>query len=165
MTAPSLGPDLVAALTARGLTVATAESLTGGLVCAELVSVPGASAVVRGGVVAYAADAKTRVLGVDAGLVDERGTIDEQVAAEMAAGARRTLGADVGLATTGNAGPDASEGQPVGRVWIAVAMPEGVSTERLDLGGDRAAVRTGAVVAVLSHALARLTEEAERPRR
>ncbi len=165
MTESSLGSRLVAGLVERGLTVATAESLTGGLVCAELVSVPGASAVVRGGVVAYAADVKTGVLGVEADLVDAHGTIDEQVAAEMARGARRTLGADVGLATTGNAGPDASEGQPVGRVWIAVAMPEGVSTERLDLVGDRAAVRTGAVAAVLSHALARLTEEAETPRR
>ena len=165
MTAPSLGSRLVAELVERGLSVATAESLTGGLVCADLVSVPGASAVVRGGVVAYAADVKTGVLGVDPALVDERGTIDQQVAAEMAVGVRRTLGADVGLATTGNAGPDASEEQPVGRVWIAVATPEGVSTERLDLAGDRAGVRTGTVAAVLSHALARLTEEAETSRR
>lgn len=162
---PALGPHLVAELVRHGLTVATAESLTGGLVCAELVAVPGASSVVRGGVVAYASDLKTSLLGVDPDLVRERGTIDGEVAAQMALGVVRATGADVGLATTGNAGPEASEGQPVGRVWIAVATPEGVTTQRLDLAGDRAAVRDGAVAAVLSHAVARLAEEAGSPGR
>ncbi|WP_229054221.1 CinA family protein [Aeromicrobium sp. Leaf350] len=154
-------PELVALLTARGLTVATAESLTGGAVCSELVSVPGASLVVRGGVVAYAADVKRAVLGVPQDLIDAVGTVDARVARAMAEGVRSRLGADVGLATTGNAGPDPSEGKPVGRVHVATAMADGTTDWVLDLVGDRAAIRRGTVDALLSQAVARLTTSAD----
>jgi nicotinamide-nucleotide amidase len=149
----------VAALRDAGATVATAESLTGGLVCATLVGVPGASDVVRGGVVAYAPEVKTTMLGVDAGLIDARGTVDAEVADAMARGARTRLGATYGLATTGVAGPDASEGKPPGTVHIAVAGPQGVVTQLLELAGDRAAIRSATVDALLSLLVATLGEE------
>jgi nicotinamide-nucleotide amidase len=145
--------DVVAALIGRGLTVAVAESLTGGLVVADLVSVAGASAVVRGGVVAYATELKHELLGVDAALLAAGGPIQAAVAEQMAAGVRVRLGADLGLATTGVAGPDPQDGHPPGEVWIAVATADGVRSVRLELGGDRDAVRRETVVAVLGLAL------------
>lgn len=145
--------DVVAALIGRGLTVAVAESLTGGLVVADLVSVPGASAVVRGGVVAYATELKHELLGVDSALLDAGGPIQQAVAEQMAAGVRVRLGADLGLATTGVAGPDAQDGHPPGEVWIAVSTADLVRSVRLELGGDRDAVRRETVVAVLGLAL------------
>lgn len=145
--------DVVTALIGRGLTVAVAESLTGGLVVADLVSVPGASAVVRGGVVAYATELKHELLGVDADLLAAGGPIQAAVAEQMAVGVRVRLGADLGLATTGVAGPDPQDGHPPGEVWIAVATADGVRAVRLELGGDRDAVRRETVVAVLGLAL------------
>lgn len=149
---------VVALLRERGETVATAESLTGGRVCAALVDVPGASTVVRGGVVAYAADLKTGLLGVPADLVAERGTVDADVAAAMALGVRDRLGATWGVSTTGVAGPGPSEGKPQGTVHVAVAGPDGVSGELLALPGDRDAVRSSTVLASLSSLVARLGE-------
>jgi nicotinamide-nucleotide amidase len=151
--------DAVEALRAAGATVATAESLTGGLVCATLVGVPGASDVVRGGVVAYAAAVKIDVLGVPAALVAERGTVDADVAAAMAVGVRDRLGATHGISTTGVAGPGASEGKPAGTVHVAVAGPQGVRTRLLELSGDREAIRTRTVDALLSWLVATLREE------
>ncbi|WP_323132355.1 CinA family protein [Kineococcus indalonis] len=144
---------VVAALRAAGLSVATAESLTGGLVCAALVDVPGASAVVRGAVVAYATELKTSVLGVDARLLARTGPVDAEVARQMARGVRERLGADVGLATTGVAGPGPADGHEAGTVYVAVAadaLPGGAVARRLALAGERAAVRRGAVEAVLA---------------
>ncbi|QIM21209.1 CinA family protein [Phycicoccus sp. HDW14] len=140
---------LVRLLTERGLTVATAESLTGGLVCAALTDVPGASAVVRGGVVSYATDVKASVLGVDAGLLERRGAVDPDVAVAMAEGARRVLRADLAVSTTGVAGPDPADGQPVGTVFVGVAGPGGTVVEQHALSGDRAAVRRATVAAAL----------------
>jgi nicotinamide-nucleotide amidase len=145
--------DVIRAFAARGLTLAVAESLTGGLVVADLVSVPGASAVVRGGVVAYATELKHALLGVDAALLAAGGPIQAAVAEQMASGVRARLGADLGLATTGVAGPDPQDGHPPGEVWIAVASSTGVRSLRLELGGDRDAVRRETVVAVLGLAL------------
>lgn len=159
MPAVDSASALVAALTERGRTIATAESLTGGAVCSALVAVPGASAVLRGGVVAYAADVKCDVLGVPQALVAEVGTIDSRVARAMAEGVRARLGADVGVATTGNAGPDASEGKPVGRVHVAIAMADGTREWQLDLVGDRDTIRRETVDAALSQALATLASE------
>lgn len=141
---------LVQTLTAAGLTIATAESLTGGLVCARLVDVPGASAVVKGAVVAYAVSAKASVLGVPRGLIDDVGTVSDQVAAGMATGVRSLLGADIGVATTGVAGPDPAEGKPVGTVFIAVATAATVTVQQLALSGDRRAIREETVSAALS---------------
>ncbi len=141
------------ALARRGWTLAVAESLTGGAVTASLVDVPGASAVLRGGVVAYATDLKASVLGVDAGLLAARGAVDPDVAVAMASGVRRRLGADVGLATTGVAGPDPQDGHTPGTVHVAVVTPVAVRVRSLDLPGDRAAVRADAGRAVLELAL------------
>jgi nicotinamide-nucleotide amidase len=142
--------ELVAALSSLGQTVAAAESLTGGLVVSQLIDQPGASAVVRGGVVAYATDTKSSVLGVDAGLLAERGAVDSDVAQQMAEGVRRVLDADWGVATTGVAGPEPQDGMPVGRVYVAVAGPDGTQVQQHDLSGDRREIRDGAVGAVLA---------------
>ncbi|GAA3547850.1 competence protein [Aeromicrobium flavum] len=147
---PVSAADVVAALRAAGQTVATAESLTGGLVCATLVDVPGASDVVRGAVVAYQPDVKTAVLGVDADLIAREGTVNPAVAEQLALGVRDRLGATWGLGTTGVAGPGPSEGHPPGTVHLAVAGPDGVVSRRLELSGDRDAVRRSAVRAVLA---------------
>lgn len=150
---------LVGLLARTGLTVAAAESLTGGLVAASLVDVPGASAVVRGGVVAYATDLKASVLGVDAELLAARGAVDPDVALAMAAGVRRVCGADVGLATTGVAGPDPQDGRPPGTVHVAVVAGGVREVRSLVFAGDRARVRAGTVRAVLALALAALPGE------
>lgn len=141
---------LLAGLALRGWTVAVAESLTGGLVVAELVAVPGASQVVRGGVVAYSTDLKATLLGVDRRLLDVRGAVDPDVAYAMAEGVRACMGADVGLATTGVAGPDAQDGQPPGTVFISVVGPGGAHVRALALPGDRTQVRTASRDAVLA---------------
>lgn len=119
----SAATEVVRLLTVRGETLAVAESLTGGLVAAEITAVPGASKVFRGSVTAYATELKNELLGVDVTLLAERGAVDPQVAAEMAAGVRKALGADWGIATTGVAGPDPQDGQPVGTVYVAVDGP------------------------------------------
>ncbi|MFE4466693.1 CinA family protein [Oerskovia sp. NPDC056781] len=142
--------DLLTLLASRGWTLAVAESLTGGLVTARLVAVPGASAVLRGGVTAYATDLKASVLGVDAELLAARGAVDPVVARQMAQGVRRLLGADVGLATTGVAGPDPQDGKPPGLVHVAVVSPERTEVAELHLDGDRAAVREATVVHLLA---------------
>ncbi len=140
---------LVGLLAEHGWTVAVAESLTGGMVAASIVDVPGASRVLRGGVVAYATDLKSVLLGVDDALLAERGPVDPDVAAQMAEGVRRRLVADVGLATTGVAGPADQDGHPPGEVHVAVVTPSGARVESLRLDGDRATVRAGARRAVL----------------
>lgn len=140
----------------RGWTMAVAESLTGGLVVAALVDVPGASASVRGGVVAYATAVKRDVLGVDAELLATAGAVDVRVAEQMADGVRRMLGADVGVATTGVAGPEPQDGKPVGTVCIAVVTPEGTATREDVIPGDRARIRGATVDRALAACLARL---------
>ncbi|MFC8503293.1 CinA family protein [Pedococcus sp. NPDC057267] len=145
----ALATQVVAALRAAGLTVGTAESLTGGLVCGALTDVPGASATVRGAVVAYATELKAAVLGVDAALLARGGAVQPEVAEQMARGVRTVLGVDVGVATTGVAGPDPQDGQPVGTVFVAVADADRVLVRRLGLAGDRAAVRAGSVAGAL----------------
>jgi len=147
---------VLAALRSRGWTIAVAESLTGGLVVSSLVDVAGASASVRGGVVAYATEVKADVLGVDPVLLATAGAVDSGVARQMADGVRRLLGADVGVATTGVAGPEPQDGNPVGTVWIAVATPEHLGSVRRDFEGDRAGIRRQAVDAALAACLQRL---------
>ncbi|KQY20592.1 hypothetical protein ASD16_20000 [Cellulomonas sp. Root485] len=149
----SVASDLLAALGARGWSLAVAESLTGGLVCAALVDVPGASSVLRGAVVAYATDLKGTLLDVDRALLDARGAVDPDVAVAMAHGVRARLGADVGLATTGVAGPDPQDGQPPGTVHVAVCTPDGTTVRSLLLAGRRGEVRTRSVDAVLTLAV------------
>lgn len=142
--------SVVAGLRASGQTVAAAESLTGGLVCAALVDVPGASAVLRGAVVAYQPDVKVELLGVDAALVAEHGTVNAEVAEQLAVGVRERLDATWGLGTTGVAGPGPAEGHSAGTVHVAVAGPGGVTSRELRIHGDRDHVRRSAVRAVLA---------------
>jgi nicotinamide-nucleotide amidase len=148
----------------RGWTLAVAESLTGGALVDAFVRVPGASAVLVGAVVAYATPLKASVLGVDPRLLAEEGPVHPDVAAQMADGVRRALAvdgrpADVGMATTGVAGPDPQGGQPPGTVYVAVALPAGVVVRRADLPGGRPAVRDGAVERALGLLLEALPEE------
>ena len=163
----STATDVVRLLTVKGETLAVAESLTGGLVAAEITSVPGASKVFRGSVTAYATDLKHDLLGVDDTLLAARGAVDPQVAAEMAVGVRKALGADWGIATTGVAGPDPQDGQAVGTVYVAVDGPSadgdgsasGGKVRHLRLNGDRAEIRMESVRSVLALLLEELAGE------
>ncbi|TAK69403.1 MAG: nicotinamide-nucleotide amidohydrolase family protein [Actinomycetota bacterium] len=147
---------VIAALVARGVTVATAESLTGGQLCAVLTEVPGASACVRGAVVSYATDVKASLLDVDPQLLADRGPVDPTVAAQMAVGVCRRLDATYGVACTGVAGPAPQAGQPPGVVYLAVHdAARGTTTgSALRLSGDRMAVRAATVDAALAALLA-----------
>ena len=133
----------------RGETFATAESLTGGLIAATVVEIPGVSAVFRGGLVVYATDLKHALAGVPEELLAERGPVDPDVALALAAGARRRCAADWGLATTGVAGPDPQDGKPVGMVFVAVDGPAGGVVRELQLAGNRPVIRTESVTRVL----------------
>lgn len=164
MSARPLAERIVAELALRGQRVAVAESLTGGMLTSALVDVPGASAVVSGGVVAYATELKTTMLGVDPALLAERGAVDADVARQMARGARERLlldgrPADHGLATTGVAGPEPQDGHPAGTVWIALSSDAGEEVRSLLIVGDRAAVRDATVEAALGLLAARLGVE------
>ena len=128
----------------RGLRLGLAESVTGGLVAARLTAVPGASEVFRGSVVSYASEVKYDLLGVPEGPV-----VTAEAAAEMAVGARRALGADIGLALTGVAGPDEQEGQPVGTLHVGIASDDGVATTSLRLPGTRDQMRQFSVISSL----------------
>lgn len=150
--------QVLALLAGRSLTLAVAESLTGGLVAAELTSVAGASRSFRGSVTAYATDLKRDVLGVDGALLEERGAVDGDVALQMAAGACRALGADWGAATTGVAGPEPQDGHPVGTVYVAVTGPGSVGkVTALRLKGSRADIRKESVRSVLALLLSELS--------
>lgn len=138
----------------EGRTLGVAESLTGGLVGSRLVSVPGASDVFRGSIVAYATEVKRDVLGVTAELV-----VSEACAAQLAEGARRVLGADVGLGITGVAGPESQDGAPVGTVFFAVATGDGPPhTVHARLPGDRNQMRQFATISLLNALRLRLGE-------
>jgi nicotinamide-nucleotide amidase len=155
---PSLQAEVIALLIAAGATVACAESLTAGMVAARLADVAGASAALRGGVVAYATDLKARLLQVPAAVLAAHGPVSEPTARAMAIGVAASCSATYGLALTGVAGPQHQDGHPPGTVHLAVAGPAGVLTRALTVPGDRAAVRglaTTAALALLRTALRR----------
>jgi nicotinamide-nucleotide amidase len=141
---------VVRALLERGQTLAVAESLTGGLLAATLVEIPGVSAVFRGGLVVYATELKHTLAGVSQELLDERGPVDPDVALALAEGARQRCVSDWGLATTGVAGPDPQDGKPVGMVFVAVAGPGGASVRELRLTGSRTGIRAATVASALA---------------
>jgi nicotinamide-nucleotide amidase len=141
--------DVIARLLRRHETVATCESLTGGLVMAELTSVPGSSAVVRGGLVTYATDLKTTLGGVPAELIAEHGVVSRVVAESMAEGARVACRATWGIGLTGVAGPDRVDGLAPGTVCIGLAGPYGTVSVQELFDGDRAAVRDRTVARAL----------------
>jgi len=154
-----LAREVIGLLVARGGTVAVAESLTGGLLAGALTAIPGASAAFRGGVVAYATELKAALLGVPSGLLDRHGAVHPAVAAAMADGARQRLAAAVGAATTGVAGPDPQDGQPVGTVHIAVSTGRGTTVRSLALTGGRQQIRGATVRRSLGLLVAVLREE------
>ena len=126
----------------KGLTLGCAESCTGGLIAKRMTDLSGVSAVFRGGVVSYATEVKHTVLGVDQALLDEFGAVSEPVARAMAEGARRVLGCDLAVASTGVAGPDPDErGNPVGLVYLALAAPDGTWVRKIQQGLGRERVR------------------------
>nr|WP_232483410.1 CinA family protein [Brevibacterium yomogidense] len=146
-----MAAEAVHALTHRSLTLGTCESLTAGLLAATVATVPGASAVLRGGLVTYSTELKTTLAGVDAELLAVRGAVDPDVARQMALGARTVCGATIGVACTGVAGPDPQDGRPVGCVHIAVATgSDHVVARELSLSGDREDIRRATVGACLS---------------
>lgn len=152
--------DVVRLAREAGATIAVAESLTGGALASAIVDVPGASAVLRLGVVAYDTAMKASVLGVDAALLAERGAVDGEVAARMAVGARLLADVDgpatIGVATTGVAGPEPQDGHAVGEVHVGLATADGARSIRLDLAGDRAGIRAATVAAALDALAAEL---------
>jgi PncC family amidohydrolase len=143
---------------AAGLTVATAESCTGGRIGDALTDVPGSSAYFRGGVVAYADTVKVALLGVPQGVIARHGAVSAQAAGAMASGARDRLGADLAVAVTGIAGPSGgTPGKPVGLTYVAVADAAGVEIRRFGWTGDREANKDASAQAALELLLARVT--------
>lgn len=155
-----LADVVLAELRARGLTLATAESCTGGLLGGRITAIPGSSDVYHGGIVSYADEAKVALLGVDPSTLAAHGAVSEAVVREMAAGALQRLDADAAMAVTGIAGPDGgTEDKPVGTVWLGWALPGRQEAARIGLAGDRGQVRERAVQAALWGLLQRLRGE------
>lgn len=153
----SLAKTAIETLRAQGMTCATCESLTGGKVVAALVDIPGASAVVRAGLVTYQTDTKTILADVPAEVIERFGVVSVETACAMAEGTRKRLGVDIAVSTTGVAGPDGgTEDCPVGTVCVGVSAAGGTSAVRLALSGNRERIRTLA----MKHALHTLIEKA-----
>ncbi|AWH92223.1 CinA family protein [Dietzia lutea] len=141
----------VAALRDRGWALGTAESLTAGLLAATVAEVPGASAVLRGGLVVYATPLKHELADVPTDVLERHGAVSPETARALAAGAARRCGAEVGVGLTGVAGPDTQEGRPVGTVYVGLTTPERAAwSVPLSLSGDRAAIRRAACEAALA---------------
>ncbi|MBE1487952.1 CinA family protein [Plantactinospora soyae] len=156
----SAAAAVVHALADRAESLAVVESLTGGLLAAAIVDIAGVSSVFRGGLVAYATELKSSLVGVPADLLAARGAVDPDVAVALAEGGRVRCGADWCLATTGVAGPEPQDGQPVGLVFVAAAGPSGTVVRRLELAGNRLQIRIEAVTGALRLLADRLHAEA-----
>ncbi|WP_439956290.1 CinA family protein [Nocardia mikamii] len=148
--------ELVATLTRTGQTVATAESLTAGLLAATIAGVPGASVVLRGGLIVYATDLKHRLAGVSEHTLAADGPVAAGTAEQLAVGARAECEADWGIGLTGVAGPDAQNGCPVGTVFLGLSGPGGTEVMRLQLAGDRWTIRMNAVRTAVAELLRRV---------
>lgn len=149
--ASSAAAALVSALEERGWTVATAESLTAGLVASTIADVPGASAVLRGGLVVYATELKHSLADVPEEVLAHYGAVSAETAGALAAGAAARCGASVGIGLTGVAGPDEQEGRAVGTVYVGVSVPGRPAwAERLELSGDRRRIRTDACASAIA---------------
>jgi nicotinamide-nucleotide amidase len=157
---PELVVSVIATLRARNETVATAESLTGGLVCATLTAVPGASAAVRGGLVVYATQLKATLAGVNGRALYEYGAVHPLIAEELAAGARQRCQASWGIGLTGVAGPDPQDGVEPGTVHIGLAAAGGCVVHTVRADGDRHRVRSAAVREALKLLRSRLDRDA-----
>lgn len=137
--------EVVTLLKALHQTITCAESLTGGALTSEIVSVPGASHVLKGSLVAYSSEVKIQELEVSPDLIENQGVVSEEVAFAMADGARKKFHSDWAISLTGVAGPGASHGVAAGQVWLAVVGPDHRESVRLELSGGRESVRRGAV--------------------
>lgn len=156
LTAAVPARELVEELTRRGQTMATAESLTAGLLAATIAGVPGASNVLRGGLIVYATDLKGTLAGVESEVLAVDGPVARRTAAQLADGAARRCGADWGVGLTGVAGPDPQDGHPPGTVFLGIAGPDGTTVTELELGGDRWEIRSDCVRAAVSSLRERL---------
>lgn len=149
----AIAQAIIAALTEKCLTCATCESLTGGMICSTLVDVPGASRVVRGGLVTYQTDTKTLLAGVDAEVIAAQGVVSAEVACAMAAEARRRLQADIAVSATGMASPGSPDEPPAGTVFVGVSSAAGTRAVALHLTGNRREIRRETVVRALEEML------------
>ncbi|MEN9516788.1 MAG: hypothetical protein RLZZ159_654 [Actinomycetota bacterium] len=140
---------IVQLLRDRRETITCAESITGGALTSALVSIPGASHVLRGSIVAYSSEVKIQELNVDSALIQEKGVVSEEVALAMATGVKNKFSANWAVASTGVAGPGASHGIPAGTVWLALLGPGVQETVKLEITGEREMVRRGAVESAL----------------
>lgn len=156
LTAAVPARELVEALVRRGQTLATAESLTAGLLAATVAGVPGASAVLRGGLIVYATDLKGSLAGVDSAVLATDGPVAASTAAQLAQGARDRCDADWGIGLTGVAGPDPQDGHAPGTVFLGVSGPDGTEVTALQLSGERWEIRFGSVRLAVSGLLDRL---------
>ncbi len=136
-----IAQSVITALKEKGLTVATCESLTGGMIASTLVDVPGASNVVRGGFVTYQTDTKTLLADVPAALIAEKGVVSAEVAQAMAEGVRRKIGADIAVSATGMASPGGAKEPPAGTVFVGVSTEEETRAIPLRLAGSRQEIR------------------------
>ena len=150
---PAYEFELVATLRAAGATVSTAESCTGGLVAARITSVSGASEAFKYGAVTYCNEAKNKILGVEKETLETLGAVSAKTAAEMAAGVRKIMNAEIGVSVTGLAGPNGGEGKPVGLVFVAVSSDKYSEVTENHFSGDRISVRNQAADKALELAL------------
>jgi len=151
-----LAYELIQKLGQRHLTISVAESLTGGLVAASLTQIPGASAVFKGGIIAYGDEIKQQVLKVDSALITKFTSISEPVAQSMATNIREIMNTDIGIATTGVAGPDKSDGFAPGIVFVAISIGDHKICQKLELVGDRTQIRDQSVNEIFKLTLSQL---------
>jgi nicotinamide-nucleotide amidase len=151
-----LANELIQKLSQQHLTISVAESLTGGLVAASLTQIPGASAVFKGGIIAYRDEIKQKVLKVDSALITKFTSISEPVAQSMATNIREIMNTDIGIATTGVAGPDKSDGFAPGIVFVAISIGDHKICQKLELVGDRTQIRDQSVNEIFKLTLSQL---------
>lgn len=152
-----LAERLIEESASRNMTIALAESCTGGLIAGSLTDVPGASKVFLGSAVTYSNEAKTGILGVDPGIINDHGAVSSQCAAKMAEGAKRIFRSQIALSVTGIAGPDGgSEEKPVGTVWFGISSNDGTYTFKKQFNGERDLIRGSAVKEALAALLERV---------
>jgi len=145
----TLSTTIVESLKSTGETLSIAESLTGGALTSEIVSVPGASHILKGSIVAYSVEIKVHELSVSQDIIDKVGVVSEEVALAMADGVKARMNSTWSIASTGVAGPGPHHGIPAGTVWLAIVVPDTRETVKLALEGDRERVRRGAVESAL----------------
>lgn len=151
-----LAYEIIQKLGQRHLTISVAESLTGGLVAASLTQIPGASAVFKGGIIAYGDEIKQQVLKVDPALITKFTSISDPVAQSMATNVREIMNTDIGIATTGVAGPDKSDGFAPGIVFVAISIGDHKICQKLELVGDRTQIRDQSVNEIFKLTLSQL---------